>query len=368
MNRKDNVVRYAVVGMGHIAQVAVLPAFQHAKENSVLAAIVSGDAHKRDELSRKYRVPVHSYEDYDSLLASGQIDAVYIALPNNQHADYAVRAAQAHIHVLCEKPMAVTSEECERMMKAAAAGGVRLMIAYRLHFEESNMEAVRLARSGELGDPRFFSSTFSVNVKEGNYRTESSEGGGTLYDLGVYCVNAARYLFRAEPIEVTAFSANNGERRFAGIDEMTSAVLRFPGERLAQFVTSFGASDTSAYDLVGTEGSLRMENAYEYVGERTMTVMKGGKTSKKTFRQVDQFSAELIAFSKAVLTGVEPSPGGQEGLNDVRIVQAIYRSAMERRPVRIDAVPVPKRPDPAQVITKPAVKKPELVATGPSSD
>src|SRR5688500_1404841 len=147
MPRKQ--VRYAVVGLGHIAQVAVLPAFGNARRNSRLAALVSGDPVKRDALSRKYEVAkTCGYEQYDELLRSGEIDAVYIALPNSLHCDYAVRAAQAGVHVLCEKPMAVAAEECERMARAARERGVRLMVAYRLHFERANLEAAEIARSG----------------------------------------------------------------------------------------------------------------------------------------------------------------------------------------------------------------------------
>ncbi len=153
-------VRYAVVGLGDIAQIAVLPAFKHAAANSQLAALVSGDAAKLKKLARKYHVErVCDYEHYDELLTSGEIDAVYLALPNRLHCEYAVRAAEAGLHVLCEKPMAVTEDECEKMLAAAAATRVRLMIAYRLHFEEATLRAIELVKSGELGTPRFFESS-----------------------------------------------------------------------------------------------------------------------------------------------------------------------------------------------------------------
>src|SRR5688572_531869 len=174
-------VRYAVVGLGYIAQIAVLPAFAHARENSVLAALVSGDPAKRRTLGRVYGVDRQvGYEDYDSLLASGEVDAVYIALPNIQHRDYAVRAARAGVHVLCEKPMALRTAGCQRMIDEAERAHVRLMIAYRLHFEAANLEAVRIARSGQLGDLRFFSSHFAMQVKDGNIRLNPALGGGTL--------------------------------------------------------------------------------------------------------------------------------------------------------------------------------------------
>ena len=168
-------IGYAVVGLGHIAQTAVLPAFAHAK-NSRLVMLVSDDEEKREKLSRKYGVEACSYEQYDDCLARDEVDAVYIALPNTMHADYTVRAAQAGVHVLCEKPMATNESDCRRMITACDDAGVRLMIAYRLHFEPANLEAIRTVKSGRLGEPRFFSSDFSYQVKEDNIRTAAPFG------------------------------------------------------------------------------------------------------------------------------------------------------------------------------------------------
>src|SRR5688572_18066158 len=200
-------IRYAVVGLGHIAQVAVLPAFGNARRNSKLVALVSGDVFKRKQLSEKYGVEkTYSYEEYDACLASG-IDAVYIALPNHLHCEYAVRAARAGVHVLCEKPLALTEEDCGRMAAAAREAGVKLMTAYRLHFERANLEACEVARSGRLGEPRLFNSTFCTPVEPGNIRARRETGGGVLWDIGIYCINAARSLFRDEPVEVQATTA-----------------------------------------------------------------------------------------------------------------------------------------------------------------
>src|SRR5207247_8095514 len=148
---------------------------------------------------------------------------------------------------------------------AAEEDDVKLMIAYRLHFNDANLHDVGVAQSGELGEPRYFGSLFGLQVKQGNIRTRKALGGGTLYDIGIYCINAARYLFRDEPIEVFAFSsANRKDPRFKLIDEMTGAVLRFPNDRLATFVSSFGAADVASYGILGTRGDLHVEQAYEY--------------------------------------------------------------------------------------------------------
>jgi glucose-fructose oxidoreductase len=363
-NATQRVVRYAVVGLGHIAQAAVLPAFRHAKENSQLASLVSDDPVKLRELGKKYKVKnTYSYEEYDQCLTSGEVDAVYIALPNHLHCEYTVRAVEAGCHVLCEKPMAVTEDDCRQMIDAAKRRDVRLMIAYRLHFEEANLEAMEIVHSGQLGDPRIFESCFTMQVKEGDIRLRRETGGGTLYDIGIYCINAARYLFRDEPLEVFAASGNSGDERFSEVDETTSAVLRFPNGRLASFTSSFGSADVSAYRVVGTEGDLRVDPAYEYVGKLTHYLTREGKMKKKVFAKRDQFAAELLRFSQCVLEGRGAEPGGLEGLADVRIIQALYRSADEGRPIQVEPAPIRRRPEPEQKIYRPPVSKPELIHT-----
>jgi len=360
---KSHRIRYAVVGLGHIAQVAVLPAFSHARKNSQLAALVSDDPQKLKTLGRRYHVGhLFSYRQFDECLRSGLVDAVYIALPNHLHADYGVRAARAGIHVLCEKPMAVTEKECRTMIEAAERSGIKLMIAYRLHFEEANMTAVKIVHSGKIGNPRFFTSAFSMQVRPDNIRTDKEKGGGTLYDIGIYCVNAARYLFGAEPTEVFAFSsANKGDDRFKEIDETTNGILRFSDGRLAAFSTSFGASDVSTYRVVGTKGDVRLDQAYEYVSPIDLYITIKGKTRKQTFRKRDQFAPELEYFSSCILNHQAPEPSGTEGIADIRIIEALYRSAKHRRPIKIAPIRQLKRPSIKQAGAHPPVDKPTLV-------
>ncbi|PYT10280.1 MAG: gfo/Idh/MocA family oxidoreductase [Acidobacteria bacterium] len=362
-------IRYAVVGLGYIAQAAVLPAFATAK-NSELVALVSDDPKKLKKLSKKYEVPLtYSYDEYDECLKGGEVDAVYIALPNSMHRDYTVAACRAGINVLCEKPMAVTESECEDMISTASENNVKLMIAYRLHFEEANLKAVELAQSGKLGDLRAFNSVFTMQVKEGDIRLKKDLGGGTLYDIGIYCINAARYIFQAEPVEVTAFSANNGEPRFEEVDEMTSAIMRFPDERFASFTSSFGASDISAYQVVGTEGNLRVDPAYEFADDLKHHLTIKGKTRERTFSKRDQFAPELLYFSDCIINGKNPEPSGKEGLADVRIIRALYRSAATGEPVKLDDFERNTRPTLEQEIHEPPVKKPELVrAASPNKE
>jgi glucose-fructose oxidoreductase len=358
---KQTKVRYAVVGLGHISQVAILPGFRNVR-NSELVALVTSDPQKEKKLGKKYNVStVVSYEQYEEVLE--QVDAVFIGLPNHLHREYAVRAAEAGVHVLCEKPMAVTEEECQAMIDAARKNNVKLMVAYRLHFEKGNLEAIRTVQSGRLGEPRIFTSEFAQQIKRDNVRaTEPIErGGGPVYDMGVYCINAARYLFGSEPVKVVAASANNGEERFRKIDEMTSAILHFPEERLASFTCSFGAVDISRYTVVGTKGSLTADPAYEYSSGLEQTITIGEKKSKRKFPKRDQFAAEILYFSDCILKNKEPEPSGVEGLADVRIVQAIYQSAATGKAVTLPSLRKEKKPSLRQEISRPAHDKPETV-------
>src|SRR5687768_17152318 len=358
MPRKQ--VRYAVVGLGHIAQVAVLPAFGNSRRNSKLAALVSGDPVKLEQLGNKYGVQERcSYAQYDALLGSGAIDAVYIALPNSLHCDYAVRAAKAGVHVLVEKPMALTEEECERMARAARDGGVKLMVAYRLHFERANLEAIEVARSGRIGEPHLFSSTFSMHVVPGNIRAQSALGGGVLYDIGIYCINAARGLFRDEPVEVRAAASGS----IGDVDESMSCILRFRGERLAAFTCSFGAADVSEYRLVGSKGDLAVEPAYEYAMALQHRLTLDGEVKERRFAKRDQFAPELLYFSDCVLKNQDPEPSADEGLADVRVIRALYRSAGAGRPVELPPYEKRARQSLEQEIRRPPVDKPQTVHT-----
>jgi predicted dehydrogenase len=360
---KGRSVRYAVVGLGHIAQAAVLPAFEHAKASSQLAALVSDDQEKLTELGERYGVEHRvSYDQFDALLQSGDIDAAYIALPNHLHREYTERVAAAGVHVLCEKPMAVTEQDCRAMIKVCEENGVLLMVAYRLHFEPANLRAAEMVRNGSLGDVRIFNSVFTMQVKEGDIRLRQETGGGVLYDIGVYCINAARYLFRAEPVEVFAFSASNGEKRFREVDEMTTAVLRYPDERLASFTVSFGAADVSSYRVVGSEATLRVEPAYEYAGTLKHHLTSGEKTRVKTFRKRDQFAAELDYFSRCIRKRRLPEPSGREGMADVQIIEALLRSALTGRPVSLE-IEMDQPPTGDQEYGMQPTRKPSLVNT-----
>ncbi len=360
-------VRYAVVGVGWIAQEVVLPAFKNTK-NSELAALVTEDPKKAEELGKRYEVwQTLGYEDYDNLLRSGSIDAVYIALPNSMHKDYSVRAARAHVHVLCEKPMADSVAECEEMIRAAEENSVKLMIAYRLHFEPANLKAVEMIQAGEIGEPRIFSSVFSQQVEEGNVRLKKALGGGPLMDMGVYPINACRYLFRDEPVEVVGVGANSGDPRFREVHETASGILRFPGEKLAILTSSFGAASADAYQVVGTKAELWLQPAYDYHEALKLKFKSGDKEKETSFDTVDQFGAELEYFSECVLNNTEPEPSGYEGMADMRIVEALLESMRSGKPVKLGPYEKRSRPGEQQKFEKSPVKPAKIVhAESPS--
>lgn len=364
--RPSGKIRYAVVGLGYFAQSAALPAFEES-ENSELVALVSGDPSKLKELGKEYDIEqTYSYEEYDDLLESGNIDAVYIALPNHLHCEYTVRAAKAGIHILCEKPMAMTVAECEEMIRAAKENNVKLAIAYRLHLEEANLQAVEVVNSGKIGEGRIFNSVFSQEVEAGNIRLDREIGGGTIEDIGIYCINAARYLFQDEPTEVFATSATNGEERFKEVPEMTSAIMRFPGDRLATFTCSFGVAKTSSYQVVGTKGELRVEPAYAGDGEIKHVLTIDGQKEETTFEPHGQLAAEFVYFSDCILQNKEPEISGKEGLIDVAIICALNESIETGGFVPIDVPERDRRPTAKQTIERPPVEEePDLVNAAP---
>ena len=363
-------VRYAVIGLGNIAQVAVLPAFAHAKENSELVALISSDEDKLKELSERYGVKINgSYEDLDRILASGDVDALYVATPNTEHRRALERAARAGVHVLCEKPLAATVADCRSMIQTASDAKIKLMTAYRLHFEQANLRAVERLRKGEIGEPRIFSSVFSHQVREGDIRTRADLGGGALFDMGIYCVNAARYLFQDEPLEVMAFRIQGHSARFAETDEMTAAILRFPGDRIAQFTASQGAAPVSELRVLGTSGDLQLDAAYDYHEESEEKLTVDGRTKRTTTPQHDQFAAELLHFSKCILEDLEPEPSGEEGLADVQILESIVQSAALGRKITLTPIQRDQRPNAELEMRKPKTPKVETVnAPSPSEE
>jgi glucose-fructose oxidoreductase len=354
-------LRFAVVGLGDIAQRAVLPAFGHARSRATLAALVSGDPGKRRVLSRRFRdVITCGYDEYDGLLSSGAIDAVYIALPNQQHADFAIRAMAAGIHVLCEKPMATTIADARDMTRVAQRSGVQFMTAYRLHFDRATLKAIELARDQRAGELRIFASVFSSPVDRGDIRLER-EGRGGLFDLGIYCVNAARMVFRTEPVDVVAMHAGQGAGRFRQVPEMTAAILRYPGERLALFVCSLNAWRGSSWTALSLKRLVRMEPAYTYHDPLVLEWHSDHTNRTTRYGVHDQFAAELDHFVARIRSRRKAEPSAREGEADVIILDAIDRAARTGRRVRLRNLPRDAHPSRRDARAHPAVGRVKIV-------
>lgn len=367
MARKDigGPVRYAVVGAGWIAQEAFLPAIRHTG-NSTVAALVTGDPEKAAVLKKKYGIDLsYGYEEYDRLLTSGAIDAVYLALPNTMHREFAIRALRAGIHVLCEKPMAPSEDDCRAMNDVAELQGKKLMIAYRLHFEEGTIAALDTVRSGKLGDVRLFVSSFAQQVDGRNHRCQTQFWAGPLPDMGPYPINMARHVFGAEPLEAVAMGSSTGERRFSEIDEMNGVLLRFPGDRMAVFAVSFGAHPVDEYRIIGTRGDLRVSPAYQFGQAYHQWLTIDGQTAERRFAPVDQFGGEAKYFSDCILNDRHPEPDGEEGLADVRVLTAIEMALKTGVVQEISTEPRRTHPTRDQVMSLAPVQPPPLVHAAP---
>jgi predicted dehydrogenase len=321
-------VRYAVVGTGWISQIAFLPSIPQV-ENSVVTALVTGNPEGAAKLAGFYGIEhVVAYDDYDAMLASGIVDAVYIALPNSMHADYAIRALKAGKHALVEKPLATTIAESEAMIAAAEENGVYLMTAYRLHSEPGTVQVLDLIRAGEIGEPKHFASTFSFQSDPANHRLLAKHWGGPLQDIGVYCVNAARHCLGAEPFRASAVKVHgDGDPRFREVEGSMAITLEFPGERLAQCLISFESDETDWYRVIGTEGEITVEPAYGFQTTPHLRVSSGGKSREIEVPDSDHFGGQAAYFSDCILNGERPEPDGEEGLADMRVLLAIEAAA-----------------------------------------
>jgi predicted dehydrogenase len=363
LNKPKQKIRYAVVGLGYIAQVAVLPAFRNARKNSTLVALVSGDKEKLLRLGDKYKVDKrYLYSEFEQCLRNDEVDAVYIATPNFYHRNIMETAAKFGVHILCEKPMAVTAEDCLSMNSEAEKNNVLLMIAYRLHFEAANLEVIKLAHSKRIGDLKIFNSVFSFQIEDrNNIRLQEDEkGGGTLYDIGIYCINAARNLFKAEPFEVFAMTASSKDARFKKTEESVSVVMKFPEERLATFSVSFGAFDTADYELIGSKGRIRLEKGYKHSKSMSLKIYEAGKVLTKKYAKRDQFAPEIIYFSDCIQRKKKPEPSGEEGMVDVKIIEALLLSIDLGSPIRLDEINKRQRPSVSQKITRPSITRQKL--------
>ena len=360
----DKKVRYAIVGVGDIAQEDMMPGVEHTG-NSEMTALVTSDAAKAKELGKKYDVQAtYSYEQFEQALGSGTFDAIYLATPNWRHAEFIVPALRAGIHVLTEKPMEVSTEKCREILAAEKASTAKLMVAYRLHFEPATLDTIDKVRSGDLGFVHLFFSTFAQPIDPANHRAHSGKLAGPVLDMGPYPVNAARYIFGDEPTEV--ISAAGSKHPESGLDQdfadTIAVTLRFPGERLAQFSLSYFGNPTNSFIAVGTKGSVELDPAYMFGKPLEQTTAIGEKKTTQSFKNTDHFGGEMKYFSDCILNDAEPEPNGEEGFADVRVLEAIIKAVETGKSIQLEPFTRTRRIDTkAQKQTLSAVSSPDLV-------
>jgi predicted dehydrogenase len=338
----DRKLGYAIVGLGQYGRDVILPQFVNCKHSRV-TALVSGDRAKALAAATKYGVPesaIYSYADFDRIRDNPEVDIVYVCLPNSMHAEYTIRAAKAGKHVMCEKPMAISVAECEAMIRACKTAGKKLMIGYRCHFEPFNLEAMRLARSGAAGKIRYVRSEHGfVQGDPNKWRLKRAlSGGGSLMDMGVYSLQAARYMTGEEPIAVTAReSTDRRDPRFREVEDMIEWTLEFPSGAIAGCQSMYSANQNHIL-LMGDKGRIELEPATRYDGNHMWTGRDGRETEITSIPPgpgKTQFAGQLDHLAECILDGREPIVSGEEGLRDMRIVEAIYRSAREGRTVKL---------------------------------
>ena len=331
---------YAIVGLGYYGLDVIIPEFAKCA-HSRLAAVVSGDPAKARRVAAAHGLPdrsVYSYATFDRIRDNPDIDIVYICLPNAMHAEYTIRAARAGKHVLCEKPMAVSVAECEAMIAACKAADRKLMIGYRCHFEPCNVESMRLARAGTMGRTRYVRSEHGfVQRDPSKWRLNKAlAGGGSLMDMGIYSLQAARYMTGEEPVAVTAReSTDRTDPRFREVEDMIDWTLEFASGAIASCQSMYSANQNHIL-MMGERGRIELEPATRYADNRMWTGADGRErdvTPAASGRT--QFAGQLDHLVTCIRTGREPIVSGAEGLRDLRIVEAIYRSAREGRTIRL---------------------------------
>lgn len=324
-------VGYAVIGLGRIA--GHFMAGSRNSSNSQITALVSGHRNKAERIAAEYGIPsssIYSYEDFDRIAENKNVQAVYVALPNSMHAEYTFRAAKAGKHVLCEKPMAISVSECEAMIAACKLAGVKLMIAYRCHYEPTNLRAIELIRGGKVGQVQVIESAFGFDIKQGEWRlSKKLAGGGPLFDVGIYALNACRYLTGEEPEGIAAFSSViDRDGRFNEVEENVTWTMRFPSGIVTSCSTTYGAPMEGYFRVHGSKGWLEVDEAFSYEGLHLRGKLSGADIDEpNTARDPSQFQAEAEHFSHCIQNGLDPKSPGEEGLRDMRYITQIYKLA-----------------------------------------
>ena len=330
---------WALVGLGSLSINQIMPAFAKCTQ-SKLVGFVSGRPEKARHMAQIYGVDpknIYSYENYDSIANNPDVDIIYVVLPNNMHAEYTVRALKAGKHVLCEKPMANTPAECGQMIAAAKAANKKLMIGYRVRYEPYNQLMIKMAHdSAEMGPTRMILADAGFNIGDPTQwrLRKAMAGGGSLMDIGIYSLNAARYLSGEEPAEVNAMTHTTpNDPRFTEVEENINFQLKFPSGILANCTSSYGAN-LGRFRVFKPRGSFELEPASSYTGLR-MRIFRGGSIEERMLPQRDHFALEMDHLSASVMNNTEPLTPGEEGLKDLKVMMAIYEAARTGKTVKL---------------------------------
>jgi len=330
---------WAIVGMGNLAMNQILPAFAKCEKSKVVA-LVSGHPDKANKLALRYGVApknIYNYQNYDSIQDNPEVDIIYIVLPNGMHAEYTIRGLQAGKHVLSEKPMANTPADCQNMIDAARKANRKLMVAYRCRYEPYNLEAIRMARQQDLGPVKVIVADHGFNIGDPTQwrLNRALAGGGSLMDIGIYSLQAARYISGEEPVEINAMMYSTpGDARFKEVEETINFQLRFPSGVLANCTSSYGCSGQNRYRAVATKGWFELEPATIYSGLR-MRVHHDNITEERVLPVRDHFALEMDHLSGCVMENKEPLTPGEEGLRDLTIMTGIYEAARTGKTVKL---------------------------------
>lgn len=327
---KDGKFGICIAGLGVLSNVAIGPAFKNSK-HCRLAGVVTSSDEKGREWSKRFGVPsegIYNFDNFDSIADNPDIDGVFIVLPNAQHAEYSIRSAKAGKHVLCEKPLANTVEECEQMIAACKEADRRLATAYRCHCVPQHRELIRLAQSGAFGTLRLVEAAFGFHTKNPNAshskwrRTAAAAGGGALVDVGVYAVQGACYVLGEDPVEVLASETKMMPEVYAEVDETLCWTMKLPSGAIANCSTSYTCPVNRLF-VSGDTGWGELSPAYGYFDDIQLRTHDG----VKPMPQVDHFAEQMDHFALACQGKTELYFPGEMGMRDVKIMSAIYESA-----------------------------------------
>ncbi|MEO8061424.1 MAG: Gfo/Idh/MocA family oxidoreductase [Pseudomonadota bacterium] len=325
----------ALVGLGNLSTGQIAPALQKTR-NCRLAGIVTGSPSKAADWKQKYGLSDKSIYDYKSMgrMADNKdIDIVYVVTPNALHLDHALAAAAAGKHVFCEKPMEISVDRCQQMIDAVKKAGKMLGVGYRCQFDPNHLECVRLAHEKVLGDVKVIDANFGFAIGDPTQWRLKRElaGGGSLMDVGIYCLQTTRMLTGEEPIWISATEVKTDAVKFKEVDETVSWQTKFPGGVVTQCTSTYAANGLTGFRAATTRGSFGLEPAYFYTGNRG----KRSDGAEINFQVPDQFALELEDFADCIINKRPTKVPGEMGLQDVKYLTAIYESIKKGRPVSL---------------------------------